>query len=401
MGFRRLFIRPRLVLSRSRRLTEFRVGRVATRYFRGRRAVSIISFIRSRASWRLRDCFRCARASIIKSPSTVIRLCQRCLIFAFISEDKEEFVTFQRNCTAVATLLTFCPPGPPARMNVSDSSQAGTVTFSLITRSVSAVMHTVYINKPFRYNSGLKHILFANGSQKLTRSCTAVLRAWQRLQKGLPMKLSGKTSGLVASLALIFATAAPTASADERRNRHSGNQAHGQQTHNNGARSHNRGNRHRADRHRGDRHRGDRHRSDRHRGDRHNRYDRGHHARGHRDSGYRRNRHHGNRHYRHGYNNYYGGYGYGGVGHHGYVRNYSSGYYNGYGNSFYQPRYHIGGHYSFGDHSVILRNYDAYGLYAPPHGYSWVRDNGYNDAVLASLTTGAIIGFVAGALAGH
>ena len=34
--------------------------------------------------------------------------------------------TSKRSSTAVATLLTFCPPGPEARMKVSTSSSAST-----------------------------------------------------------------------------------------------------------------------------------------------------------------------------------------------------------------------------------------------------------------------------------
>src|SRR5580698_9772269 len=38
-----------------------------------------------------------------------------------------ERTTFHRSSTLLATLLTFCPPGPPERENASDSSPAGIV----------------------------------------------------------------------------------------------------------------------------------------------------------------------------------------------------------------------------------------------------------------------------------
>lgn len=74
-------------------------------------------------------------------------------------------------------------------------------------------------------------------------------------------------------------------------------------------------------------------------------------------------------------------------------------YYGPYWRSYYTPRYHIGGHYHYHGSTVILYDYGLYGLYAPPPGYHWVYDDGYGDAVLTSIATGAIIGLVIGALA--
>ena len=67
--------------------------------------------------------------------------------------------------------------------------------------------------------------------------------------------------------------------------------------------------------------------------------------------------------------------------------------------SGYTPRYSVGGYYTYGPRSTVyINDYNSYGLYAPPHGYHWVRDHDRGDAILASVATGAIIGLVVGAL---
>ena len=65
----------------------------------------------------------------------------------------------------------------------------------------------------------------------------------------------------------------------------------------------------------------------------------------------------------------------------------------------YVPSYHIGGYYGYHSNTIIIGDYNYWGLYAPPHGYHWVHDYDSGDAVLASVATGAIIGLVIGALA--
>jgi Ni/Co efflux regulator RcnB len=78
-----------------------------------------------------------------------------------------------------------------------------------------------------------------------------------------------------------------------------------------------------------------------------------------------------------------------------------------YGNSYgpyyhsgYQPRYDVGHYYSYGPRrTVYINDYGNYGLYEPPRGYHWVRDNDRGDAILASVATGAILGLVIGAIA--
>jgi Ni/Co efflux regulator RcnB len=70
-----------------------------------------------------------------------------------------------------------------------------------------------------------------------------------------------------------------------------------------------------------------------------------------------------------------------------------------YNSGYYHPHYRIGGYYTYGPRTIVIHDYDRYGLYRPPHGHHWVRD-GYNgDAVLASVATGAIIGLAVGILA--
>lgn len=65
----------------------------------------------------------------------------------------------------------------------------------------------------------------------------------------------------------------------------------------------------------------------------------------------------------------------------------------------YAPRYNVGHHYQYAPRTVYINDYHRHGLYQPPSGYHWVRDNDRGDAILASVATGAIIGLVVGALA--
>lgn len=60
--------------------------------------------------------------------------------------------------------------------------------------------------------------------------------------------------------------------------------------------------------------------------------------------------------------------------------------------------YRIGGYYSYRPNTIIIRDYGRYGLYDPPRGHHWVRDPYGDDAVLASVATGAIIGLAVGIL---
>jgi len=66
----------------------------------------------------------------------------------------------------------------------------------------------------------------------------------------------------------------------------------------------------------------------------------------------------------------------------------------------YGHRYRIGHYYRFHPRTVIVTNHRYYGLYDPPYGYHWVRDNDSGDVILASIATGAIIGLAVGLLSG-
>ncbi len=78
-----------------------------------------------------------------------------------------------------------------------------------------------------------------------------------------------------------------------------------------------------------------------------------------------------------------------------YGHSYGPYYYSG-----YRPRYDVGHYYSYGPRrTVYINDYSHYGLYDPPRGYHWVRDNDRGDAILASVATGAILGLVIGAIA--
>ncbi len=63
------------------------------------------------------------------------------------------------------------------------------------------------------------------------------------------------------------------------------------------------------------------------------------------------------------------------------------------------PIYSVGGFYGITSNTVIISNFGAHGLYAPPRGYHWVCDKGSHDAVLAAVATGAIIAVAANSLA--
>lgn len=78
---------------------------------------------------------------------------------------------------------------------------------------------------------------------------------------------------------------------------------------------------------------------------------------------------------------------------------YRSDRYRDYRYSDYRPRYSVGNSYRCHERTVYITDYDRYGLYDPPRGYHWVRDQDNGDAVLASVATGAIIGLIVGAIA--
>ena len=68
------------------------------------------------ASSRFCSCVRNCLASMSKISSSVTRFPASRIKRDLTSSFKDEARTSNRNCAAVATLLTFCPPGPDARM---------------------------------------------------------------------------------------------------------------------------------------------------------------------------------------------------------------------------------------------------------------------------------------------
>jgi Hydantoinase/oxoprolinase N-terminal region len=86
----------------------------------GRAARRISATRRSSASWRLRSWVRKRRAVITMTPSWVRRRPARRAARSRTCGGKVAArARSRRNCTAVASLLTFCPPGPEARIKLS------------------------------------------------------------------------------------------------------------------------------------------------------------------------------------------------------------------------------------------------------------------------------------------
>jgi len=92
---------------------EARVGLVLRRYFGFWVAFATRAASRSRASWRLRSWLLKRLAWMITMPAAVMRFPARVLSRAqtFAGSPLGSY----RSWTAVATLLTCCPPGPEAR----------------------------------------------------------------------------------------------------------------------------------------------------------------------------------------------------------------------------------------------------------------------------------------------
>src|SRR5262245_33583542 len=109
----------------SRRSRAPAVGLVARRGTGVTAARRIKSTRRSRASWRLRAWVRWRWASITSTPSRVSLLPARRSSRARTSSGRlGERRTSKRSSTALARLLTFCPPGRGARLKCSSSSRS-------------------------------------------------------------------------------------------------------------------------------------------------------------------------------------------------------------------------------------------------------------------------------------
>src|SRR5687767_2023653 len=66
-------------------------------------------------------------------PSSVIRVPASAISRCLTSAGRDEAATLTRSSTAVATLLTFWPPGPEARTNRSSISPSSMKTVSVMT----------------------------------------------------------------------------------------------------------------------------------------------------------------------------------------------------------------------------------------------------------------------------
>jgi len=102
-----------------------RLGRVAMRALGTCSAPRRISASRMRASSRFLDWSRKRLAWITRTPSAVMRRSRRDSTRSRTASGSDgERATSKRSSTALATLLTFWPPGPPARTKLSISSSS-------------------------------------------------------------------------------------------------------------------------------------------------------------------------------------------------------------------------------------------------------------------------------------
>src|SRR3954470_14846093 len=130
----------RCFLLSMRRCLDARVGLVARRGVGLTAASWINATSRACASARLRSWVRWLCAMITSTPSLVMRRPP-----SFISRNATSFGndgdcrTSNRSCTAVDSLLTFCPPGPDERTKLSSSSDS-----SMLIWSVMRIMTVTY-----------------------------------------------------------------------------------------------------------------------------------------------------------------------------------------------------------------------------------------------------------------
>jgi hypothetical protein len=144
-------IRLRRRLASNRRTTDDLVGAVGRRFSGFSAARRTSSRSRSRASSRLRSCVLKRRASMTTTPSEVRRrpASRRSLSLTSSGSEGDRRAS-KRSWTAVATLLTFCPPGPDARTKVS--------WISLSSRAISSftrIMSTVPSRRPGVYGRNI------------------------------------------------------------------------------------------------------------------------------------------------------------------------------------------------------------------------------------------------------
>ncbi len=102
------------------------VGRVSFRFFGTRKAAATSSTSRASAASRFRNWLRFSAATTRSRPSASSRAASFSAIRAFCSGvGAAEAAKSHASSTRLATLLTFCPPGPPARVARNSSSPRG------------------------------------------------------------------------------------------------------------------------------------------------------------------------------------------------------------------------------------------------------------------------------------
>ena len=159
---RDILILPRLTFESMRLRCDPKLGRVAFLCLAAVAALLTSAWSRSNASALLCAKLLLIWALITMTPPLVIRWSFSASSRAFIQSGKEDVEIQNLRCTAVDTLLTFCPPGPCARIAViwtSDkvirnigfsvpcSSHLLATGYKLVCRHVVAGMQC----KPYRY----------------------------------------------------------------------------------------------------------------------------------------------------------------------------------------------------------------------------------------------------------
>src|SRR3546814_9520986 len=124
----------RLFWASTRRALAARLGLVGRRLIGRSCALASRSTSRARASARLASCVRKRRAVIKRSPAPVIRLPASVFNRRYTSGSRPRRNTSTRNWHAVATLLTFCPPGPVEARNRSSIASSGIAISAIETR---------------------------------------------------------------------------------------------------------------------------------------------------------------------------------------------------------------------------------------------------------------------------
>jgi len=137
------FTAARSFFAVSRRSFTARPGLVSVRVLGRTAACRMRATRRARAAARFCACVRCSRLSSTSTPAVVIRPPAIALRRDLTYGGSDEAPTLKRNSTAVATLFTFCPPGPDARTNrssISRSSPASVLLVGIKDSGTSAVL---------------------------------------------------------------------------------------------------------------------------------------------------------------------------------------------------------------------------------------------------------------------